>query len=196
MNNDYHPRSRSILRRSFLIFIILLLAAVAFLYFYDTKKSKELSLKMEPKKSDMKADNTAGLPKGQMEDSPSLEDLPVLKNIPPPANKIDLIKVESLHAGDAILSPLTVTGQARGNWFFEASFPIKVLDKNGKVIGMGNGQAQGEWMTENFVPWNATISFIAPASGKGEVIFMKDNPSGLPEHDAEVRVPVLFAHPQ
>jgi hypothetical protein len=189
MNNT---SSRSKIWRSLGILAILVLAAVAFLYFYDAKNPKDTPPKEEPKKIPAQPE----FPKGQMEDSPPLEDLPTLPNVPLPAAKTDLIKIETLHSGDTIQSPLTVSGQARGNWFFEASFPIKVLDKNGKVIGMGNGQAEGEWMTENFVPWKATVSFIAPAFGGGEVIFMKDNPSGLPEHDAEVRVSIIFAHPQ
>lgn len=191
MNNT---SSRSGIGKSFVIFIVLLVAAGAFFYFYDKEKPEEFTAKKEePKKTPVQPE----FPKGQMEDGPALDDLPELPNVPAPAaRKTDLIKIESLHADDAILSPFTVTGQARGNWFFEASFPIKILDKDGKVIGMGNGQAQGEWMTENFVPWKATVSFIAPASGKGEVVFMKDNPSGLPAHDAEVRVPVVFARPQ
>jgi hypothetical protein len=190
MNNNSRSGHRT--SRSVGLLVLLVLGAVAFLYFYDKEKPKELPLKIEPKKTQ----TTSELPKGQMEEGPTLEDLPMLPNVPAPTNKIKLIKIENLHAGDSIQSPLVVTGQARGNWFFEASFPIKILDKNGKVIGMGNGQAQGEWMTENFVPWKATVSFIAPASGGGEAVFMKDNPSGLPEYDAEVRVPVIFAHPQ
>jgi hypothetical protein len=194
MSTEHHSHSRSIFWRSVGVLFILLLAAGAFFYFYDTKTKKELipTPKQEPKKIVAQPE----FPKGQMEDGPALEDLPELPNIPAPVKRTELIKIESLHKEDTILSPLTVTGQARGNWFFEASFPIKILDKNGKVIGQGYGQAEGEWMTENFVPWKATLSFIAPLSGGGEVVFMKDNPSGLPEYDAEVRVPVIFAHPQ
>lgn len=191
MVNEHH--SRVMLWRSVGVFVLLMLAAIVALHFYEKRLDTYTpEIKPEPKKTA----TVSELPKGQMEDGPALEDLPVLPNVPAPINKTDLIKVESLHAGDGIQSPLIVSGQARGNWFFEASFPIKILDKNGEVIGQGHAEAQGEWMTENFVPWKATVSFIAPDSGKGEVVFMKDNPSGLPEHDAEVRVPVSFAHPQ
>lgn len=190
MNNDH--RQRSAFWKSFSVFALLILGAVVFLYFYGIEKPKESAPKVEPKKMETKQE----FPKGQMEDGPALEDLPELPSLPVPVSKTDLIKIESLHDGDSIQSPLIVSGQARGNWFFEASFPIKILDKDGKVIGQGHAEAQAEWMTGNFVPWKAVISFIAPASGKGEVVFMKDNPSGLPEHDAEVRLTVLFAHPQ
>jgi hypothetical protein len=58
-------------------------------------------------------------------------------------------------------SPITISGTARGNWFFEGSFPISIVNWDGLIIGEGIAQAQGEWMTENFVPFTAT-SFIHP----------------------------------
>jgi hypothetical protein len=192
MSNDYHPRSRALFWHSVGVLVLMLLSAIAFLHFYEKNLDSEISIPVsEPKVRDAKPE----FPEGRMEDGPALDDLPELPNVPAPVDRTDLIKVESLRHGSTVQSPLTVTGQARGNWFFEASFPIRVLDKDGKVIGQGHAEAQGEWMTENFVPWKATVSFIAPASGDGVVVFMKDNPSGLPEHDAQVRVPILFAHP-
>ncbi|MEX2014127.1 MAG: Gmad2 immunoglobulin-like domain-containing protein, partial [Parcubacteria group bacterium] len=88
---------------------------------------------------------------------------------------------------------ITVLGEARGNWYFEASFPVRVLDANGKELGRGIAQAEGEWMTTNFVPFRATVRFSPPTTETGTVVFQKDNPSGLPEHDAEVKVPVRFS---
>lgn len=92
-----------------------------------------------------------------------------------------------------ISSPVTVTGEARGNWFFEASFPIEVIDGNGTVLGVGIAQAQGEWMTTDYVPFSTTISFSQPATPNGFILLKKDNPSGLPEHDATIAVPITFA---
>ncbi|MBI2120554.1 MAG: hypothetical protein HYT94_02945 [Parcubacteria group bacterium] len=185
------PHQNSSLKKSLVIALVLLLVGAAVLYAYEMKKEK-----LPAAETPQKTGESASSLQRQMEDGPVLEGLPVLPNVPAPENTANLIQVESLHAGDRVQSPLIVTGQARGNWFFEASFPIKILDKDGIMIGQGHAEAQDEWMTENFVPWKATVSFIAPASGGGEAVFMKDNPSGLPEHDAEVRVPVLFAHPQ
>lgn len=96
--------------------------------------------------------------------------------------------------GDTISSPLVATGKARGTWFFEASFPVTVLDAQGNEIGQGYAQAQGEWMTTEFVPFQSiAVTFTAqPAGSTGTVVLHKDNPSGLPEHDAELRIPVVF----
>lgn len=107
-------------------------------------------------------------------------------------DKWDLITVSSPRPGDIIKSPLTITGQARGNWFFEATFPMQLLDENGQLLGQGIAQAQDKWMTEEFVPFTATLEFKTPMTKKGTLILKKDNPSGLPENDDELMVPVKF----
>lgn len=105
----------------------------------------------------------------------------------------DLIKVTSVKANDAIQSPITITGEARGTWYFEASFPVELRDAKGKVLAQVPAQAQDEWMTTKFVPFKATLTFAKQVAGsKGTLIFRKDNPSGLPEHDASIEIPVVF----
>ncbi|MCI0566340.1 hypothetical protein L0Y46_04065 [bacterium] len=115
-----------------------------------------------------------------------------IENIGNELEKSDLILIENPRPNQEIASPLTITGRARGTWFFEASFPIKLLDENGKEIAVYHAEAQSDWMTENFVPFKAVLTFTAPSEGKGTLVLMKDNPSGLPEHDDELRVPVRF----
>jgi hypothetical protein len=105
---------------------------------------------------------------------------------------VDLIRVENLSADQVITSPLTIKGQARGYWFFEASFSIKLLDEKGEVIAVSLAQAQSEWMTEEFVPFEAVLEFDSLDNSKGVLIFEKDNPSGLPENTDEFRLPILF----
>ena len=106
--------------------------------------------------------------------------------------KRDLIMVDSPRPGETVKSPLTITGQARGTWFFEASFPVRLLDEKGQVLGQGIAQAQSDWMTEEFVPFMAVLEFSTPTTMRGNLILKKDNPSGLPEHDDELRIPVRF----
>lgn len=103
-----------------------------------------------------------------------------------------MIKVSSPLPNTSVESPLLISGEARGNWYFEASFPVKVLDASGKQIGVGYATADGEWMTTNFVPFKGTITFTSPRTETGTLVLQKDNPSGLPEHDDEVRVPIRF----
>ncbi len=109
--------------------------------------------------------------------------------------KTNLIVLDAplLHA--TVNSPLLVSGKARGSWFFEASFPIYLLDSHGNMLGQGIAQAQSDWMTSDFVPFTATITFTADAQivgDAGTLVLQKDNPSGLPEHDNSLRVPVII----
>lgn len=106
--------------------------------------------------------------------------------------KNDNVRVTTPLPESAVESPLTVTGEARGTWYFEASFPVTVRDANNQVLGTGVAQAQGEWMTPEFVPFQTTVSFSTPTTPTGFLILHKDNPSGLPENDAEVRIPIRF----
>lgn len=107
--------------------------------------------------------------------------------------KRDLIRIENPHPNQEIQSPLEITGEARGTWYFEASFPITLEDNDGNIIAERYAEAQDEWMTEAFVPFKAELEFGTTTAKTGWLILKKDNPSGLPEHDDALRVPVKFA---
>ncbi|MDO8601163.1 MAG: GerMN domain-containing protein [bacterium] len=106
--------------------------------------------------------------------------------------KNDLIRVASPKPNALVSSPLEVTGQARGNWFFEASFPVFIYDSNGKELGVVPAQAQSDWMTTDFIPFRAILEFEIPKTKEGVLVLKKDNPSGLPANDDELRIPVRF----
>ncbi len=115
-------------------------------------------------------------------------------------DKSNLIKVTSPEANSVVSSPLGIIGEARGNWFFEASFPVILVNWDGVVIAQGVATANGDWMTEEFVPYTAELEFVNPYQvgdpdfmKKATLILQKDNPSGLPEHDNALEIPLLFA---
>ncbi len=93
---------------------------------------------------------------------------------------------------DIVASPLIVSGSARGTWYFEASFPVRLLDGNGNEIAVTPAQAEGDWMTEDYVPYTAVLEFAEPSTPNGTLVLQKDNPSGLPEYDASLEIPILF----
>jgi len=108
-------------------------------------------------------------------------------------NPAEMIEVSVPAINASVTSPLVISGRARGPWYFEASFPIELQDNNGAVIAMATGQAQGEWMTENFVPFTSTLTFPAqPAGSLGKIVLKRDNPSGEPANDMSIVVPVQF----
>ena len=104
--------------------------------------------------------------------------------------KENLIQVSNLKSGQFIRSPLTITGQARGTWYFEASFPVQVLDKDGNILAAVPAQTQSDWMTENFVLFKANFKITTPYTGPATLLLKKDNPSGIPEKDASISFPI------
>lgn len=110
-------------------------------------------------------------------------------------SKSNLIKVNYPKPFDEISSPVEVSGMARGNWFFEASFPITIVDWDGKIIGEGYATAEGDWMTTEFVPFSGTVNFDLENDAvykRGAIIFRKDNPSDIREFDDALEIPINF----
>ncbi len=124
----------------------------------------------------------------------------VTKDIPVIDDKSNLIKVNSPVVNSVVSSPLIISGEARGNWYFEASFPVNLVNWDGLIIAQGIATAQSDWMTENFVPFTAELEFVNPYTEgsqdfmkRGALILQKDNPSGLPENDDALEIPIRFA---
>jgi hypothetical protein len=103
------------------------------------------------------------------------------------------VGVTAPQPGALIASPATVIGTITGGgWFFEASFPVKVLDGDGTVLGTGIAQAQADWTSTSSVPFTAIVQFSAPHGATGTVVLSKDNPSGLAKNDMSFSIPVRF----
>lgn len=102
------------------------------------------------------------------------------------------IRIITPKSGENIISPLVITGEARGIWYFEADFPVFLLDENGNQIAIGIAQAQDDWMTENFVPFRAELNFDDSKKMNATLVLMKDNPSDLAEYDDELKIPVFI----
>lgn len=90
-----------------------------------------------------------------------------------------------------IASPVRVEGNVPPGWAFEGSFPIRITDASGKVLATAIAAAPN-WMSTTTVWYAATITFAKPTSTTGFIVFVRDNASGLPEHDDSARIPVRF----
>lgn len=119
-----------------------------------------------------------------------IEVLPVYDNA-----SADMIRVDNPHPGGVVGKEFIVTGAARGNWYFEASFPIEIQSETGAIIGGTIATAEGDWMTTDFVPFKSEMIDLPSAfTGPAWLILKKDNPSGLPENDASVRIPIVVEY--
>lgn len=121
--------------------------------------------------------------------------LPVPSLVDLTTEQSDVIRLETPRALEMVKSPLVIRGEAPGTWFFEASFPVTIVDWDGRIIGQGIAQAQGDWMTTDLVPFEATLTFTTDPqvySNRGALILQKDNPSGLSVNDDSVEISVII----
>lgn len=102
------------------------------------------------------------------------------------------VRVSSPRANALAASPMAVRGEARGQWYFEGDFPVRLLDGNGREIAHEIARADGEWMTDQFVPFGVRLTFEEPPTGTGLLVLDRSNPSGLAENAALAAIPVRF----
>lgn len=110
--------------------------------------------------------------------------------------KTNIIRLNTPIPNQIIQSPLVIKGEARGSWFFEASFPVVLTNWDGLIIAQGIAKAKSNWMTSDFVPFEAILTFSIDKktyNNKGTLILKKNNPSGLPKNDNSFEIPIIFA---
>ena len=114
------------------------------------------------------------------------------ESAPSPAPLSASVSVSSPISGATVGHSLSVTGKVPGNWSSEAQFPLMVRDANGNVVGRATGHLQGDWQTTALVPFTATIQIDGNFRGLARLVLLKDNPSGLPENDDSMEVPIVI----
>lgn len=102
------------------------------------------------------------------------------------------IKIYQPKKNQEVVTPLEIEGEARGTWFFEATFPLEIQDTKGNEIVQGFAQTQSNWMTEEFISFNAVIDFSVSEKTEAVLILKKDNPSGLRENDDQIEIPIIL----
>jgi hypothetical protein len=86
---------------------------------------------------------------------------------------------------------LVIKGAIPGNWYFEANATFKVLDGSYKEIAFGNIQALSDWMTDQKVPFEISVSKQSlNYTGDATIIISSDNPSGIEEKTKRLYIPV------
>lgn len=105
----------------------------------------------------------------------------------------DTIMVSSPVPGREVGKSISFFGEARGTWYFEASFPVEVRSLTGELLGQSYASAEGDWMTTEKVPYSGTLSVTeVDTPQKAYLVLKKDNPSGLSEYDDEIKVPIVI----
>ena len=111
---------------------------------------------------------------------------------PSPAPLHSKIQVTYPKANTSVPKKFTITGKAPGNWFFEASAPYMIRIEDGSKVAQGTLQTIGNWQTTNLVDFKADVVVNPAFSGQATLVLMKDNPSGLPENDDSLEIPITI----
>ncbi len=182
--------------RNKVLIIILILIVIGAVYYFGFQSKKQSEISIESFNECIEAGYAV------MESYPRqcrAGDITFIEDIGNELEKIDLIRADNPRPNSVVSSPLEVRGEARGYWFFEADFPIVLTDWDGLIIAEAIATAQSDWMTEEFVPFTAVLEFENPYyegapdfMKRGAIIFQKDNPSGLPEHDDALEFTIYF----
>jgi hypothetical protein len=117
---------------------------------------------------------------------PEVENVEMVPTITYNNSSTDLIVVDAPLPGGVVGGVFDVMGVARGYWFFEASFPVELYDLNNSLLTTGIAQAQGDWMTEDFVPFSVSMTVPNNYTGPATLVLRRDNPSGEPANDASI----------
>lgn len=182
---DFAYNKCMINRTTYIILIIasILLLALGAYYLVDYSWRNSRSNKEVVENQDQ--ENQSQNQKQGNEDSEEEQDLSKAQN--------NSVVVDAPKMKGKVRSPLLVSGKAKGSWYFEATFPVVLTDWDGKIIAETYAQAQDDWMTEEFVPFEAELTFEkSELYDRGSLILQKANPSGLPENDAALEFTIYF----
>ena len=100
--------------------------------------------------------------------------------------------VSTPKSGAVVSRTFSIAGTAPSGWFFEAVFPIMVRDDNDNAIGRTQGRAQSDWTAPGPIRFTAQVTLETAYKGPATLVLMRDNPSGLPENDDSVEIPITI----
>jgi hypothetical protein len=104
----------------------------------------------------------------------------------------NLASITSPMMGAQSKSPLVVTGIAPNNWYFEASFPARLVDLNNQVLAEAPAQAQTDWTVQGPVAFKAALSFVVLTETHATLVLQEDMPGENNPSPREVRIPVVL----
>ena len=103
----------------------------------------------------------------------------------------DRIVVERPLPGSALDAALDVRGRARGAWFFEGELGLELIDSDRKVLVRSFATAEGDWMTDGFVPFAGKLTLDREAQAAAAILVVrKNNPSADRALDERLEVPL------
>ena len=90
-------------------------------------------------------------------------------------------------------SPQKIIGLIDKSWVFEASFPLELFDSQLRSLFRGTASAPN-WLDKDstYTDFSANIKF-STKKPNGFLLIKNDNPSGIPENNKSIQIPVIFS---
>ena len=103
----------------------------------------------------------------------------------------DLAVVDAPAPGARVTSPLTITGTAPGNWFFENQFPVRLLDAQGVTLAEGPATPRVSWTDPGDKQFDAALTFSVTQDTPATLVLEEDMP-GEGNEPRTVRIDVVL----
>lgn len=103
------------------------------------------------------------------------------------------LTLENLEDGDTVDEGYEVKGKVSGEWFFEGTFPVRVLNSEGEIVKSFSAIAQDDWMTSDLVSFSFKLDTQLEEESAVVLRFEKSNQSGLDENDdyAQIEITII-----
>lgn len=107
--------------------------------------------------------------------TPTPSEPPTASSTPPGASEIKLATPE---LGERASSPLIVKGEAPRDWFFEAVFPVKLVDHQGNVLAEAPAKAEQDWTNQSLarITFTAELKFDVKTDTQVLLVLEEDMP--------------------
>ena len=103
----------------------------------------------------------------------------------------DDLRIETPDPDARITSPLIASGAANNTWYFEASFPARLMAQDGTMIAEAPAIAASDWMAPGDVPFNVEMAFTVEEETHATLVLEEDRP-GEGAEPRQVRIPVVL----
>lgn len=173
-------------KNKIIISIFILIGIISIVLFVFLKKENKEQVAPQPEYSVVATDTPAAFMPSQKvaaDDKTSVK----YKNA-----SDDLVKVSYPLILGVTNREFEIKGKARGQWFFESSARVKILNNTGKPIYEGTVTATGDALTKDYVPFIGKVKVPEGYSGMATLVLLNDNPSGLPENESTVSFPIIL----
>ncbi len=98
----------------------------------------------------------------------------------------------SILPNSAVHGVISYRGIIKNNYFFEGNIRINILNMNKQILKESHATATTDWMTSGPVSFEGVIDLSMLPKGPAYMEIHNDNPSGLPENDKSILIPIVI----